>query len=77
MQVLTDIFGVELVRIQTSEGGGFGAIMLAKKGNEPSWNFEENTKVDKKFSPNLNMHKDYLEKFKKYKEIYSRTKDLM
>ena len=77
MQVLTDIFGVELVRIQTSEGGGFGAIMLAKKGNEPSWNFEENTKVDKKFTPNLKMHQDYLEKFKKYKEIYSRTKDLM
>lgn len=78
MQILADIFGIEMKTITTKDGGALGAIILAMVGDGLYKSPEEAASKlvhDKdSYFPNPEKHVQYLEKFAKYKELYLKTK---
>ena len=78
MQILADIFGIEMKTITTKDGGALGAIILAMVGgglyNTPNEAASKLVSDKKSYYPNPAKHEEYLNKFKKYKELYSKTK---
>lgn len=78
MQILSDITGLELRRINTSDGAGLGAVILAMVGTGAVPSLEEacdrlirDTDV---FLPSESEHRAYAEKFAAFKELYARLK---
>ena len=78
MQILSDITGVELRRINTSDGAGLGAVILAMVGTGAVPSLDEacdrlirDTDV---FLPSESEHRAYAEKFAAFKELYARLK---
>jgi xylulokinase len=75
---LADILGIKLHIINTSDGGGLGAIILAMTGCGEFKNVEEGcNKIIKNvqtFTPNAKQHRYYLEKFKQFKNLYQALK---
>ena len=78
LQILSDITGLKIKTISTSDGGSLGAIILAMVGDglyKDVYEASEKLVLDKDiYSPNEENHKIYLEKFKKYKELYLKNK---
>ena len=78
MQMLSDIFGIRMKSISTSDGGALGAIILAMVGDGCFDNVYEASSqlvVDKKvFDPNPAKHALYEAKFLSYKEAYRKSK---
>ena len=78
MQILSDITGLELRRINTSDGAGLGAVILAMVGTGAVPSLDEacdrlirDTDV---FLPSESEHRAYAEKFAAFKELYARLK---
>ena len=78
MQILSDITGLELRRINTSDGAGLGAVILAMVGTgavpslyEACDRLIHDTDV---FIPSESEHRAYAEKFAAFKELYARLK---
>ena len=78
MQILSDITGLELRRINTSDGAGLGAVILAMVGTGAVTSLDEacdrlirDTDV---FLPSESEHRTYAEKFAAFKELYARLK---
>lgn len=78
MQILSDITGLELRRINTSDGAGLGAVILAMVGTGAVKSLDEacdrlirDTDV---FRPSESEHRAYAEKFAAFKELYARLK---
>ena len=78
MQILSDITGLELRRINTSDGAGLGAVILAMVGTGAVPSLDEacdrlirDTDV---FLPSESEHRAYVEKFAAFKELYARLK---
>ena len=78
MQILSDITGLELRRINTSDGAGLGAVILAMVGTGAVTSLDEacdrlirDTDV---FLPSESEHRAYAEKFSAFKELYARLK---
>ena len=78
MQILSDITGLELRRINTSDGAGLGAVILAMVGTGAVTSLDEacdrlirDTDV---FLPSESEHRAYAEKFAAFKELYARLK---
>lgn len=78
MQILSDITGLELRRINTSDGAGLGAVILAMVGTGAVTSLDEacdrlirDTDV---FRPSESEHRAYAEKFAAFKELYARLK---
>lgn len=78
MQILSDITGLELRRINTSDGAGLGAVILAMVGTGAVQSLDEacdrlirDTDV---FLPSESEHRAYAEKFAAFKELYARLK---
>lgn len=78
MQILSDVLGIELRRINTSDGAGLGAVILAMTGCGEFDSLQtacdaliHDTDV---FRPNKERFELYKEKFGKFKELYEKTK---
>ena len=78
MQILADIFGIEMKTITTKDGGALGAIILAMVGDglysSPEEAASKLVRDKDSYFPNPEKHVQYLEKFAKYKELYLKTK---
>lgn len=79
MQMLADMFNINMKSITTSDGGALGAIILAMVGDGLYKNVSEAGDAlvhDKKvFTPRKDKHEQYLAKFKEYKALYLRNKN--
>lgn len=78
MQILSDILGLELRRINTSDGAGLGAVILAMIGCGVYPDVEHacaeliaDTDV---FVPDMEMFAKYQKKFAEFKTLYERLK---
>ncbi len=78
MQILADILGLELRRINTSDGAGLGAVILAMTGcgafsdlGEACGKLIRDTDV---FTPSREMFELYNRKFAEFKNLYERLK---
>ena len=78
MQILADIFGIEMKTITTKDGGALGAIILAMVGDGlyETPNEAASKLVADKYSylPNEEKHNQYKVKFEEYKKLYLRNK---
>jgi len=78
LQLLSDILGLELRTINTAEGGGLGAVILAMTGCGHFKTVEEGCAAlirdVKTYQPNPDETARYAVKFEKFKELYSRVK---
>lgn len=78
MQILADIFGMELRTITTKDGGALGAIILAMVGDGLYCDINSaclSLVHDKKYYYPINeKHEIYNKKFAKYKELYNKVK---
>ncbi len=74
LQILADILGIKIDTINTKDGAALGAIILALVGDQQFNSLEQAAdhfvKIKKTYIPNLEKHKKYLEKFKRYKQTY-------
>lgn len=77
-QILADVFGREIVGINTNQGGALGAAILAAVGDGAFSSVSEATtqiiKTVDKVVPNMDNHIKYLEKHKKYQALYQHLK---
>ena len=78
VQILADITGLELRRINTSDGAGLGAVILAMVGCGEFGSLDEacsaliaDTDV---FLPDERQHMAYAERFAAFKDLYARLK---
>jgi len=75
LQILSDVTNLELRTINTSEGGGLGAILVAMTACGAFASIEEACQTiirdSKIFLPDPERHKKYAEKFKKYQRQYA------
>ncbi|MBI9011321.1 MAG: xylulokinase [Clostridiales bacterium] len=73
-QILADVFGHEIVGINTNQGGALGAAILAAVGDGAFDSVKEATtqiiKTVDTVVPNMDNHIKYLEKHKKYQKLY-------
>lgn len=79
VQMISDIFNIEVETIKIEEGPALGAAILAMVGNNDYKDLieacEKIIKVDKKFYPNKLNSEMYKNKKKKYNKIYFALKD--
>ncbi len=77
-QILADVFGQEIVGINTNQGGALGAAILAAVGDGAFSSVSEATtqiiKTVDTVVPNMDNHIKYLEKHKKYQALYQYLK---
>jgi len=73
-QILADVFGREIVGINTNQGGALGAAILAAVGDGAFESVTQATtqiiKTVDAVVPNMDNHFKYLEKHKKYQSLY-------
>ncbi|MGB9592015.1 MAG: xylulokinase, partial [Candidatus Kryptoniota bacterium] len=73
LQILSDVTGLTLHTIQTTEGGALGAIILSMTACGRFSSISDGCKTlileDRIYSPNLDRTLAYAEKYKKYKSI--------
>lgn len=78
LKILSDVLGIELRTVNTNEGGGLGAAMLAMTALGEYSDIEQCAaniiKDVKSFSPSGAEHRRYEEKFAKYKALYEKIK---
>lgn len=78
LQMLSDILNLEIRTINTSEGGGLGAIILSMtavgKFDSIASACDALIEETSSFEPNQERASCYEEKFVKYKELYAKTK---
>lgn len=80
LQMQADIFNANIVKLQSEQGPGMGAAMLAAYGCGwyPTLQHcaEQFLKVDKVYEPTKERVESYKKLFKLYKQIYNATKSL-
>lgn len=80
LQMQADIFNADIVRMNSEQGPGMGAAMLAAYGcgwfNSLTECAEAFLKEDKRFQPDENNVAVYSEIFKIYRDIYGQTRGL-
>ncbi len=78
IQILADIFGINIKTINTSDGGALGAIICAMVGDGLYSSVEEAAKSLIKdqdiYYPDMKKHVLYESKFKKYLDLYNKNK---
>lgn len=78
LQMLSDVLGIELRTINTAEGGGLGAVILAMSGCKRFSSVEDGCAAlirdVKVYSPDMAENARYAEKFKNFKQLYERLK---
>ena len=79
-QMISDIFSVEVIKIDTEEGPALGAAILAMVGTNEYENVEEACekiiKISKVFYPKYRNSKLYDMKYSKFVKIYPQIKEL-
>jgi xylulokinase len=77
--MLSNTLGIELHTINTTEGGGLGAIILAMVGNGKYKNVTEACKkiikIQKVFKPHIKIRELYLKQYKKFRHYYLTIKN--
>lgn len=80
LQILSDILGIPLSLINTSEGGGLGAIILcmvaAGKFPDVLSACEALITETQRFEPNMEKHTSYQSKFALYKQVYEQNRNV-
>lgn len=80
LQIQADIFNAEIVKLNSEEGPGMGAAMLAAVGCGWFASIKECAdaflSVDKTFKPHLENVARYQDLFKIYQDVYTQTKEL-
>jgi xylulokinase len=80
LQIQADIFNAKIIRLQSEQGPGMGAALLAGYGLGWYKSLQEGAKqllqVKDEFIPNPENVKKYQELFKVYKDVYQSTKDM-
>lgn len=80
LQMQADIFDVEILKLESEQGPGMGAAMLAAYGcgwfNSLEECADRFVQVSETYSPNAENVKKYKELFKIYKDVYKDTKSL-
>lgn len=78
MQILADVLGLELRRINTSDGAGLGAVIIAMTGCGVFGSLKEACAKligdTDRFVPDPSAHARYEKKFAAFKEVYARLK---
>ncbi len=78
IQILSDVIGIPLFLINTSEGGGLGAIILCMvasgKFADVASACDALITVTRKFEPDTEKHAAYKEKFRLYKRVYMQNR---
>ena len=78
MQILADVLGLELRRINTSDGAGLGAVIIAMTGCGVFVSLKEACAKligdTDRFVPDPSAHARYEKKFAAFKEVYERLK---
>jgi xylulokinase len=76
--MLSDTLGIKLHTINTTEGGGLGAIILAMVGihkyKDVKTACKHIIKINQTFTPNMQKHKQHLLQYKKFKAYYKMFK---
>lgn len=79
-KILCNILNVEVLLLQTEQGPGYGAAMLAMVGcgefANPKECADKFVKLKKTITPNTDISVRYEERYKKFKEIYPTVKTL-
>lgn len=79
-KILCNILNVEVLLLQTEQGPGYGAAMLAMVGcgefANPKECADKFVKLKKTMTPNTDISVRYEERYKKFKEIYPSMKEL-
>ncbi|MBE6776934.1 MAG: xylulokinase [Ruminococcaceae bacterium] len=79
-KILCNILNVEVLLLQTEQGPGYGAAMLAMVGcgefANPKECADKFVKLKKTITPNTDISLRYEERYKKFKEIYPTVKTL-
>jgi len=74
LQMVADIFQMQVETSQTIEGSAWGAVLIGMKTLEININIE--SKIGKTFFPNIAYKKVYEDAFVKFKKVYPVLKDL-
>lgn len=74
LQIRADVFGMEVGSLESEEAGTLGCMLMAAvaTGASPSLEkgIERAVKIKKCFVPDEEMHRYYMRKFERYKELY-------
>ena len=80
LQMQADIFNAKIVRLESEQGPGMGAAMLAAYGcgwfDSLQECADEFLKVDKQFVPNQDNVAKYKKLFALYQTVYGQTKEI-
>lgn len=78
-QIMADIFGIKVCRVNTKDSSAMGACILAKVGSNPDQSVvdvcKEWIKVTDTFTPNPAKSLMYKKRYKAYQQLYIRLKD--
>jgi len=74
LQMVADVFQMQVETSQTIEGSAWGAVLIGMKTLEININIE--SKIGKTFFPNIAYKKVYEDAFVKFKKVYPVLKDL-
>lgn len=79
-QIIANVLNIKINFVETEQGPGYGAAILAMVGEKEYNNVEEAVssivKVTNSIYPNENISKKYAKKYEAYKEIYPNIKNI-
>ena len=74
LQIRADVFGMEVYSLESEEAGTLGCMLMSAVATGAykslKAGIKKTVRIKKCFKPDSEMHRDYNEKFKKYKELY-------
>lgn len=79
LQIMADIFDMMVISLVNQESGTMGCMLMAAVGTGAYTSLEEGikraVKIKKECLPNKEMHRYYMEKFERYKNLYEKMSD--
>ncbi|MEG0963160.1 MAG: FGGY-family carbohydrate kinase [Lachnospiraceae bacterium] len=79
LQIMADIFNMKVISLKNEESGTMGCMLMAAVGigayDSLKEGMERVVKIKKEFLPNGQMHRYYMIKFKRYKNLYEKMYD--
>ena len=77
---MSNVSNIDIILLQTEQGPGYGGAMLAMVGDGEYKTIaecaEKLVKIKNTVSPEAEISQRYVEKYKKFKEIYPSVKEL-
>ena len=74
LQIRADVFGMEVCALANAEAGTMGCMLMAAAGTGAYSSLEEGiqraVRIKKRYVPDKEMHRYYMDKFRRYKALY-------